>query len=96
MNLKTNIKNLLIVVLAGIVLSACATQKKSGKMSGDVYSGTDTIEYLATGVKDRVFFASNKTMRRYQFDQLWLRDYILHHPHIFQGKAWYQSLHPLS
>jgi len=61
MNLKTNIKNLLIVVLAGIVLSACATQKKAGKMSGDVYTGTDTIEYLATGVKDRVFFASNKT-----------------------------------
>ena len=60
MNFKKNIKNTLIVVFAGIALSACATQK-SGKNSGDVYSGTDTIEYLATGVKDRVFFASNKT-----------------------------------
>ena len=30
-------------------------------MQGDVYTGSDTIEYLATGVKDRVFFATNKS-----------------------------------
>ena len=30
-------------------------------MQGDVYTGTDTVEYLATGVKDRVFFATNKS-----------------------------------
>ena len=30
-------------------------------MQGDVYTGSDTVEYLATGVKDRVFFATNKS-----------------------------------
>ena len=56
-----DLKKILIIVVAGITLTACATQKKAGKMSGDVYSGTDTIEYLATGVADRVFFATNKS-----------------------------------
>ena len=57
-----NLKRLLVVVLAGIALTACATQKKqSGMMSGDVYTGSDTVEYLATGVRDRVFFATNKS-----------------------------------
>ena len=61
MVLKTNFKRILIVVLASIALTACATQKKAGKMTGDVYTGSDTVEYLATGVKDRVFFATNKS-----------------------------------
>ena len=57
-----NLKRILLVVFAGIALTACATQKKqSGMMSGDVYTGSDTVEYLATGVKDRVFFATNKS-----------------------------------
>ena len=57
-----DLKKILIVVLASVALTACATQKKStGQMQGDVYTGTDTVEYLATGVKDRVFFATNKT-----------------------------------
>ena len=30
-------------------------------MQGDVYSGMDTVQFLATGVKDRVFFATNKS-----------------------------------
>ena len=30
-------------------------------MSGDVYTGKDTVEYLASGVPDRVFFATNKS-----------------------------------
>ena len=60
--LGMNFKKILVVVLASIVLTACATQKKqSGKMSGDVYTGSETVEYLATGVKDRVFFATNKS-----------------------------------
>ena len=58
----TILKRILIVVLASVALSACATQKKSGKMQGDVYTGTDTIEYLATGVADRIFFATNKSI----------------------------------
>ena len=58
-----NLRRVLLVVLAGIALTACATQKKqtTGMLSGDVYTGTDTVEYLATGVKDRVFFATNKS-----------------------------------
>ena len=31
-------------------------------MQGDVYTGTDTIEYLASGVPDRVFFATNESI----------------------------------
>ena len=47
-----------------MVLTACATQKKAdtGQMQGDVYTGSDTVEYLATGVPDRVFFATNKSI----------------------------------
>ena len=57
-----NLKKFLIVVVASLALTACATQKKStGMMQGDVYTGTDTVEYLATGVADRVFFATNKS-----------------------------------
>ena len=56
-----NLKKILIVLIAGFAWTACAVQKKSGMMSGDVYTGTDTIEYLATGVADRVFFATNKS-----------------------------------
>ena len=57
-----NYKKILIVLLASIALTACATQKKAGKMSGDVYTGSDTVEYLATGVADRIFFATNKSI----------------------------------
>jgi peptidoglycan-associated lipoprotein len=58
-----NIKKILLIIFAGAALSACATaSKQSGKMQGDVYTGTDTVEYLASGVKDRVFFATNKSV----------------------------------
>ena len=62
MELTNNIKKIALIAFASFALTACATSKKStGKMAGDVYTGTDTIEYLATGVKDRVFFATNKS-----------------------------------
>jgi peptidoglycan-associated lipoprotein len=63
MNLKI-LKNALLVVLACFALSACATKKVSttGQMQSDVYTGTDTVEYLASGVPDRVFFATNETV----------------------------------
>ena len=62
MTLETNFKKFLVVILAGIALTACATQgKKGSQLAGDVYTGTETVEYLATGVKDRVFFATNKS-----------------------------------
>ena len=57
------IKNLLLVIFATLVLSACSTTKKSTNLlQGDVYTGTETVEYLATGVPDRVFFATNKSV----------------------------------
>ena len=31
-------------------------------MQGDVYTGKDTVEYLASGVPDRVFFATNESV----------------------------------
>ena len=56
-----NVRKILIVVLASVALSACATSKKqTGKITSDVYTGTDTVEYLANGVPDRVFFTTNK------------------------------------
>jgi peptidoglycan-associated lipoprotein len=62
MNFTKNIKKLLVVVLAGMALTACASQsKKSGQMQSDVYTGADTVEFLASGVRDRVFFATNKS-----------------------------------
>jgi peptidoglycan-associated lipoprotein len=61
MKFTINLRNTLLVVFASLALSACSTAKKSGSTSGDVYTGTDTVEYLASGVPDRVFFATNKT-----------------------------------
>ena len=57
-----NFRKFLVIVLAGVASTACATQKKqTGQMQSDVYTGTDTVQYLATGVRDRVFFATNKS-----------------------------------
>ena len=61
MNFNDKIKNVLIVLIATFALSACSTAKKAGDIDGDVYTGTQTVEYLASGVPDRVFFATNKS-----------------------------------
>ena len=63
MDYAANIKKILLVIFTSMILTACATTKKAGtgQMQGDVYTGTDTVEYLASGVKDRVFFATNKS-----------------------------------
>ena len=57
-------KNVFLVFLLSFVLSACATQTKKvdSQIQGDVYTGTDTVEYLASGVPDRVFFATNESV----------------------------------
>ena len=61
-------KNSLLVLTACLLLSACATKKElttdkiEGQMQGDVYTGTETVEYLAEGVPDRVFFATNESI----------------------------------
>jgi len=67
MNLSKILKNAFLIILASLVLTACATKKTStssmsGQMQGDTYTGTDTIKELAKGVPDRVFFATNETI----------------------------------
>mgnify|MGYP000426285658 CR=1 FL=1 len=68
MTLSKILKNTLLILTACLVLSACATKKEvgtdsiQGQMQSDVYTGTDTVEYLADGVPDRVFFATNESI----------------------------------
>ena len=62
MKLNKIFKNAFLITIACLVLSACATQKKTGQMQGDVYTGKDTVEYLASGVPDIVFFATNESV----------------------------------
>ena len=69
MTLSKIYKNTLLILAACLVLTACATKKEvattdaiQGQMQSDVYTGTDTVEYLADGVPDRVFFATNETI----------------------------------
>ena len=62
MNLSKIFKNALLIMLASLVLTACATKKVQNQMQGDVYTGTDTVKYLASGVADRVFFATNESV----------------------------------
>ena len=63
MNVNKIFKNTLIVILACFALSACAKKVSTGgQMQGDVYTGTDTVKYLASGVPDRVFFATNESI----------------------------------
>jgi peptidoglycan-associated lipoprotein len=63
MNLSKTIKNGFLILVACLALSACATKKSTdtmGQIQSDVYTGTDSVEYLASGVPDRVFFATNE------------------------------------
>jgi len=65
MNLSKLYRNIFLVLALGLLLSACATQKAAkidSQLQGDVYTGTDTVEYLADGVPDRVFFATNESV----------------------------------
>jgi len=56
----TNIRNFALVAVLGFLVSACATGGKR-KSGNDWYTGTDTVKFLAAGVPDRVFFATNKS-----------------------------------
>ena len=68
MNLSNILKNTFLVLLVSLVVSACASKKTTttssleSQIQGDVYTGTDTVEYLAKGVPDRVFFATNESI----------------------------------
>ena len=62
MKFNKAIKNLFIVLFSTLLISACSTAKKAQVDTvDDVYTGTDTVEFLAKGVPDRIFFATNKT-----------------------------------
>ena len=77
MSLSKILKNTFLVVIFGLVVTACTTTIKKtevGKyskieseaevpqMQGDVYVGTDTVGELSKGVPDRVFFATNESI----------------------------------
>ena len=66
MKLSKIFKNTLLILAACLVLTACATKKSvettTGQMQSDVYMGTDSVKYLADGVPDRVFFATNESI----------------------------------
>ncbi len=67
MTLDKILKNTLLILAAGLILSACATKKSTvaevgAQIQSDVYIGSDTVEYLASGVPDRVFFATNESI----------------------------------
>ena len=64
MNLSKTLKNGFLILAACLILTACATKKTEtlGQLQGDVYTGSDSVEYLASGVPDRVFFATNETV----------------------------------
>ena len=63
MKLNKILNKAFLIVVASLALSACAvSQKGTGQMQGDVYTGADTVEYLASGVPDRVFFATNESV----------------------------------
>ena len=64
MNFKVFIRRVFIVTVATLMLTACATKTATlpSQIQGDVYTGTDTVEYLAKGVPDRVFFATNESV----------------------------------
>ena len=87
MNLSKIFKNAFLIVIFGLIVTACATKKSvktttetsttkaaetvekadpieklGALMQGDVYIGSDTVGELASGVPDRVFFATNETI----------------------------------
>ena len=53
-----------LALVITLFLGACATQQKATSPTGpsdDAYTGTETVKFLAEGVPDRVFFATNKS-----------------------------------
>ena len=57
-----NLKNLLLLIFTTLLLSDCSTAKKTGSAGDDAYTGKETVKYLASGVPDRVFFATNESV----------------------------------
>jgi len=51
-----------LIALGSILIVSCTTQQATAPslIDGDIYTGTESVKYLADGVADRVFFATNK------------------------------------
>jgi len=69
MILSKILKNTFLVIIFGLVVTACATKKATtstakidSQIQGDVYIGSATVGELAKGVPDRVFFATNESI----------------------------------
>ena len=60
MSLNKIFRNTLLVISASILLSACAV-KTTGKLQGDVYTGKDTVEYLASGAVSYTHLRAHET-----------------------------------
>mgnify|MGYP003314000970 CR=1 FL=1 len=51
MKFNSALKNFVLVLFSTLLISACSTAKKASVDTvDDVYTGTDTVEYLANGV----------------------------------------------
>jgi peptidoglycan-associated lipoprotein len=51
----------ILLVLASTLIASCTTQQATApQIDSDIYTGNETIKYLADGVPDRIFFATNK------------------------------------
>jgi peptidoglycan-associated lipoprotein len=68
--LQNKFNKIILALVMALFLGACATQQKatspspspsSTGPSDDAYTGTETVKFLADGVPDRVFFATNKS-----------------------------------
>ena len=61
--LLKKLNKIILALTVTLFLGACATQQKATTPTptDDAYTGTETVKYLADGVPDRVFFATNKS-----------------------------------
>ena len=60
--LLNKLNKIILALTVTLFLGACATQQKATTTpTDDAYTGTETVKYLADGVPDRVFFATNKS-----------------------------------
>ena len=67
MKFNSALKNFVLVLFSTLLISACSTAKKASVDTvDDVYTGTDTVEYLANGVPDRVFFCYQQIKLNYK------------------------------
>lgn len=67
--LLNKLNKITLALVMTLFLGACATQQATQQKatspstgpSDDAYTGTETVKFLAEGVPDRVFFATNKS-----------------------------------